>query len=439
MKKMLTVALLIFATIQLGAQSKEAAAIQKNYAKSKTEISDAKKSANPATWVKYAKVLTDAYTLPTNTLWVGLSNLEAKVVLKDQKQLSTETKTINGENYEVVKYDDKDLYYNAEGKLSFWEVTKPVLADVDVLTEAYNAYLKATELDDKGAQKKAIQEGLNLISTSYINEAMANYTLGNFMDASYEFEKSYNCASQPVVGVIDTTIVYYAGLTAHMAENYNRSSEFFQKCIDMGFGQDGDAYANFADAAKNLGDIEKSKTILSEGFTKYPNSQSILVALINAYLESNDDPNKVLEFIHKAQENEVNNPSLYYAEGNVLKNLGKFEEAISLYDKSISVDPNFFFGYFQKGQAYYDKAVEIQTAAADELDDAKYMKMVEELDTNLANSIEPFEKSLTVTDNEEYKTLVIEYLKNVFFRLRSKSAEYEANYNKYNKLFLGEE
>ncbi len=439
MKKFFTVALLVFATIQLGAQSKEVNALLKNYAKSQTEIADAKKAANPAVWTKYAKILTDAYSLPTNSLWVGLSSLEAKVILKDQKALSTESKTIQGEAFEVVKYADKDLYYNAEGKLSFWLVTKPIIPNVDLLGEAYKAYLKATELDDKGAQKKAIQDGLNTIATAYVNEAMSDYTLGNFATASTSFEKSYLCSSQPAVSNVDTTIVYYAGLTAHMAEDYERSSAFFQKCLDMGFGQDGDAYANLADAAKKLGDIDKCKAVLAEGFTKYPNSQSILVALINSYLESNDDPNKVLEFIHKAQQNEANNPSLYYAEGNVLKNLGKFDEALALYEKSVSIDPNFFFGHFQKGQAYYDKAVEIQTAAADELDDAKYLKMVEELDSSLAKSIEPFEKALAVTEEAEYKDLVVEYLKNVFFRLRSKSPEYEANYNKYNKMYLGEE
>jgi len=179
--------------------------------------------------------------------------------------------------------------------------------------------------------------------------------------------------------------------------------------------------------------------MLSEGFTKYPDSQSILVALINAYLESNDDPNKVLTFIRRAQENEPNNPSLFYAEGNVLKNLGKFDEAIALYDKSVAVDPNFFFGYFQKGQAYYDKAVEIQTAAADELDDNKYMQMVKELDATLTKAIAPFESCLAVVQDKEIKTVVIEYLKNIFFRLRTNGPEYEANYEKYNKLFLGEE
>lgn len=86
------------------------------------------------------------------------------------------------------------------------------------------------------------------------------------------------------------------------------------------------------------------------------------------------------------------------------------------------------------GQSYYDKAVDIQSAAADELDDNKYLKMVEELDQMLENAIAPFEKSFELIEDEEIKLVVVEYLKNIYFRLRTKSPEYEAAYEKYNAM-----
>ncbi|HHV03823.1 MAG: tetratricopeptide repeat protein [Bacteroidales bacterium] len=434
MKKSLTVALMLLMALQLGAQSKEVQSLLKNYEKYKEQVQDVKRGEKPATWIRYAQTLTNAYSYPTNNLWIGLSSLESRVVLKDQRALSTEYKDIQGEQYEVVKYEDKDLYYNADGKLSFWIITNPVIKGVDVLDEAYKAYDKAAGLDTRGSSKSDIQEGLTFIANNFINDAMAAYTLGNYADASVKFEKSFIAASHPALNVVDTTIVYYVGLTALMEQNYQRAEKFFNKCLEMGFESAGDTYANLAETYKQLGDMEKSKELLSMGFTKFPDSQSILVALINAYLESNDDPNKVLEFIQRAQQNEPNNPSLYYAEGNVLKNLGKFEEAVHLYEKSIEIDPNFFFGYFQLGQAYYDKAVDIQTAASDELDDQKYMKMVEELDQMLGKAIAPFEKSLELIQDEEIGKVVVEYLKNIYFRLRTKSPEYEASYEKYNKM-----
>jgi len=125
---------------------------------------------------------------------------------------------------------------------------------------------------------------------------------------------------------------------------------------------------------------------------------------------------------------------LYYAEGNVLKGLGKLDEALAMYEKSTQIDPGFFFGFFQMGQTYYDRAVDIQTAASDELDDNKYLKLVEELDETLESAIAPFEKSFELIEDAEIKTVVIEYLKNIYFRLRTKSPEYEAAYEKYNNM-----
>ena len=49
-----------------------------------------------------------------------------------------------------------------------------------------------------------------------------------------------------------------------------------------------------------------------------------------------------------------------------------------------------------------------------------------------------FEKSFELIQDEEIRQVVVEYLKNIYFRLRTKSPEYEASYEKYNKLLQGE-
>jgi len=62
------------------------------------------------------------------------------------------------------------------------------------------------------------------------------------------------------------------------------------------------------------------------------------------------------------------------------------------------------------------------------------MQMVEELDVMLEKAIAPFEKSFELVQDDEIRTVVVEYLKNIYFRLRTKSPEYEASYEKYNKM-----
>jgi tetratricopeptide (TPR) repeat protein len=228
--------------------------------------------------------------------------------------------------------------------------------------------------------------------------------------------------------------MYYAGLTAFLGQDHDRAIKFFTKAIDNGYDAKGDAYSYLAEADKVKSDIEMTKEILNTGFRKYPGTQSILVSLINTYIESNDDPAKILELISAAQANEPNNATLYYAEGNVWKNMNNIEKAVESYKKSVEIDPNYYFGYFAIGAAYYDKAVDIQVKASEELDDAKYEALVKDLEKNLEAALDPFEKCYEASTDEEIKAVVAEYLKNIYFRFREKSPEYMAKFEKFNAL-----
>lgn len=112
------------------------------------------------------------------------------------------------------------------------------------------------------------------------------------------------------------------------------------------------------------GDIEGAKACLNAAFQKYPASQSVLVALINLYIESDDDPQKILDLIHAAQANEPDNASLVYAEGNVYFNTGDLEKAIEYYKKSYEIDPTYVYGIYAVGNTYFEMAVDVQ----DEMD-----------------------------------------------------------------------
>ena len=98
------------------------------------------------------------------------------------------------------------------------------------------------------------------------------------------------------------------------------------------------------------------------------------------------------------------------------------------------MNPNYEFSYIGLGILYYDKAVELQDAAAKELDDTKYMELLDEFETTLMNAIEPFETAFNLTKDNQIKVSLAEYLKNIYFRFRDKSPEYAENYEKYNSI-----
>ena len=120
----------------------------------------------------------------------------------------------------------------------------------------------------------------------------------------------------------------------------------------------------------------------------------------------------------------------YYVEGNIHNQLGETEAAIASYDKCAEVNPSYEYGYIGKGILYYNKAVEIQEMANSENDDAKYDALVKEFESTLKSCVEPFEKAFELTQTEDVKASVAEYLKNACFRFREDET-YAAKYQKY--------
>ena len=83
---------------------------------------------------------------------------------------------------------------------------------------------------------------------------------------------------------------------------------------------------------------------------------------------------------------------------------------------------------------YYNMAIELQDKAANEMDDKKYMALVEQFETTLMNALEPFEKAYNVSKDNGLKVSIAEYLKNVYYRFVSKGEQYEAGYKKYDEV-----
>lgn len=432
MRKVLISLLLLLFVAQANAQVKAAADAVKALDKVKAEVANPKKASNPASWVKLGTAFADCYDAPIKGLWQGASQMEAKMLLKDQQILASGQEEKNGKVFSVDQYADKSLYYDENGVLSAWVIKEPVLKDANALVESFNAFVKANELDTKGSQKKVLVEQMKSLQSRFVNEAMSNYTLGENKLAADNFENSLKVSGHALLNVVDSTIMYYTAVTAAMAGDHPRAIKYLEECTKIAFDQNGDVYSTLADCYKKTGDTVKAKEVLNTGFLKYPTSQSVLVALINLYMETNDDSNKLLDLLKTAQANEPTNASLYYAEGNVYLKFNDFEKAIAAYQKSAQIDPNYFWAYFSEGKAYYDQAVAIQEQANMESDDNKYLALLDKLDKSLESSISPLEIAFSKADDQELKAYVAELLKNVYFRFRDKSEEYKANYEKYN-------
>ena len=432
MKRLILVLALAAACTAANAQVKTIAAAESAVQKAKADVENPKKNTKLATWIKYGHALIDAYDAPAGNGFINASRQEIQLISNNEKPISVETVTLGGQTWEKEVYPTKNYYFNSAGALGMIEITKPIYEDA--LDRAVEAYEKAAELDVKKTKTKDIVGALLSIAGKYVEDAYTSYTLGDLKKASVLFEKAAGASAMEPACQLDTNSVYNAAFTAWLDGDNDRAEEFFEKCYKLGYyGEGGETFAKLADIAEKKGNAEKGKDYLEEGFQKFPQSQSILVGLINYYINSNGSTDRLFELLGEAKKNEPNNASLYYVEGNICNQLGKVDDAVAAYNQCAQIDPNYAYGYIGLGQLYYNQALKFSEEAQNEMDDAKYMALVEEFESSLKACIEPFEKSLDILKDSQTKAAVAEYLKNACFRFRTDPV-YQEKYDKYTAL-----
>ena len=432
--KRILIALAVLLSVQVAdAQNKTPEAAKKAVESAVAASKDAKKGAKMATWTKLASAYMDAYNAPTGNAWLGAAKQELQILMAGQKPVSVENVVVSGEPLVKEVYADKEMYFNGAGQLVIMNITNPVVENA--LAGALEAYKKAWALDVKKAKAKEISEGIANVARKYLDEGMNQYQFGNLVEASALFEKAAEAAASEPYAQVDSTAIYNAGYTAWAAKDYARAKDFFEKCLGVGYYyENGEVYAKLGDVYSNLGDTKKGAEVLEQGFVKFPQSQSILIGLINYYITSGDDTDRLFVLIDEAKKNEPNNASLYYVEGNIYKELKNVEKAVESYYKCADINPEYEFGYIGAGILYYELAIELQEKAGEELDDAKYNELVKQMEQALMNALDPFEKAYNVTKDNQLKVSIAEYLKNIYYRFSSNGPEYEAGYKKYDEV-----
>lgn len=468
MKKVFLV-LALAASVQVaGAQVKNSAAAKTAVEAAQKAANDAKKATKTATWLKLGQALTDAYTAPAGNAWVGASEQELVYVMGSDKPISEEAVVIGGQQMVKKIYDTKN-YYFANGVLQIVEVTKPVVDDA--LDQAVEAYKKAFETDVKGAKTKDILAAFKNIMSKYADEATTSYNLGNIEKASALFNKAF-IASNAVPGLqIDTISAGNAALCAYQAGKYELAKELYTRNLKLGFNtEDGDVYAKLADIASNLGDKDGSEAYLVEGFNKFPESQSIIIGLINHYISNNDDPNKVFDLLDKAKQNDPGNASLYYVEGNVHKQLAdtlaakvtdilmensklsdelratyeadykgavdQYTAAFDAYKKAQEINPAYEWGFIGEGflQCAFHDLYNVSSYDI-ALKDAEYQARKQLANDSLVASVAPLEKAFEMS--KDLQKPLAQQLKEIYYLLSAVSEDYTAKYEQM-KNFLAE-
>ena len=232
----------------------------------------------------------------------------------------------------------------------------------DQLMEAYNNYLKAVQIDPKMKNTIIKDNTMALLGNSFLNDAIAKFNAKDFVGAMKSFDDNVKIAANEMyVGVVDTLVIFNAGLAAYNAEMYPKAIEYFRTCTTSGT-EDTKPYIFISDSYLKMKDTLDAEEALLEGVAAYPDTLDIILQATQFYLDTNQS-DKAFTYVRKAMEKDPKNYILPLVEGSLYMKTNNYPKALESMQKSLDMNSQQFESNYNMGLCYVSLANEMLTEA----------------------------------------------------------------------------
>lgn len=413
------ISMFLYAGVTLNAQAPAEATtilnytgLQKKIEKSDADIQNVKKNTKAKTWTSRAQAFLDAFNVHNGLLSKGMSPEGAKLLMKEPKEVKTYTD--GSDQMQAYIYERVNLIFR-NGQLDEWIETEKI--HPDPLLEAKKSLDEAVKLNSDGKADADIKSVVETLKSAYQFTAINAYEKGDFAASQQNFSNIVDLNKLPVMkGKVDTLIVYFAGRAAFENKDYATARNLFEQAASYNY-KDPLLYVFRKQAMFACGDTAKGVEIIREGFTKNPEDQSIMIEMINYYIDSKQVP-QALELINKAKVGDPDNVSYYFTEGTLYEKLGDRENAEKSYMMCLEKNPNYFSANYNLAVLHYNYAVKIYEEASKIMDNTEFEKKQKEGDEILKKVIPYMEKASTSSADPNDKKSALETLKTVYYRLK---------------------
>lgn len=399
--------------------------LMKDKEKVDKDIEHPKKKLKSATWEKRGNKYLQIAQFLSSDIYPGMPQTG---VMGAETRIGKPKSTSMDGGTEVWVYERRTLYFEG-GKLARWEVTKPLVDNaVDV---AYESYLKADELDEKGKFKKktTTKTSIQQLRQEIQNKAVKLNDDGKHKEAVNYLEKALVLGEYPKLDtdtLFDVAVItYYAGVFAQQGEDYETANKYYDICIEKGY-MEGKPYKQKADILGKKGEKEKQIAILQKGFKKFPNSLDVTNGMIMYYVHSGESE-QAIEQLKGAIKKEPSNHSYYHVLGSLYdrlmndttdkysvdEKLAYFDKALAAYKKSIELKGDNADVHFNTGALYYNKGILLYKKRDSLPLNKESEKLAEELkeqgDEEFGNALPYFKKAHEIrpTDRATLQNIVV--------------------------------
>ena len=290
----------------------------------------------------------------------------------------------------------------------------------DPLTIAYDSYMKALELDQKGKVANDVKLKFTMLISDLTNQAVNAFNEENYDKALKSFEQIMAIEQTPLYKAddptsVDTVIIFNAGLAAYNGKNYDKAIQYYKEAAKYKYSE-ARTYQLISSAYMQKKDTVGALEALQEGLKEYPGNGTLLVEVINIYLNANqvDD---ALKYLNIAIDQDPKNASYHFAKGTLYDKLQNPDEAVKSYEKAIEYKDDYFDAYYNLGALYYNKGVkQIDVAnAVPSNQPQKYEEEKNKADAEFMKAIPYMEKAHALNPTDKF---TMESLKTLYYRLK---------------------
>lgn len=299
----------------------------------------------------------------------------------------------------------------------------------DMLNEAYKNYEKAVEMDPKMKNTIIRDNTFSSLGNAFLNDAIKKFQDKDFIGALKSFEENVKVASSDMyVGVVDSLVIFNAGLAAYNAQMYDVAIKHFRTCTISGT-EDTKPYIFISDSYMKLKDTVNAEATLLEGVNAYPDTLDVILQATQFYIDANDSK-KAFEFVNKAVEKDPGNYILYLVEGSLYMKIGDNQTAIEKMAKSLELNPTQFESNYNTGLCWVN-------IANGKLDEANMITDNKEYDIAKDKAIEIYRNAIPYFLEAEKANptsrSTLEFLREIYFKLKL-MAEYNVYKAKVSEL-----
>lgn len=425
--KHLFVVLAAFLTLGAAAQNQDVEALNKKLAKSDLDIANEKKNTKFSTWANRSKLFVEFANVYSSKLIAGTA-IDMMLPILGQP-LDTEQVTIG--EFDLIKYDyqDIEIYLNQNNIIQYWKAKNEPIENP--LEKAYQALVKGKEVSEvdfllKGPSFSAI------LQNQYNVEGNNAYSLNDKIKAAKMFEGSLKVSD--LMGQIDTLTMYNTGMAYFYGGDYISALPYFEKVLALGDAKHGDVYYYISTSQQNLGKPDEALITIEKGFELFPQSPTVMSGIINAYMNNNKDPERLVAIIHDAQKLDPKNVSLFITEGAIWDKIGRSDKAEEVFFKAAELAPEDSKIYFNIGLVRTknrDRLID-QAQKLDYNDVKGYEALIAQSEAASRGAIEMLEKAHQI-DPKEVNTVAL--LRELYYTLRDVDPANLVKHQQYDELY----